>query len=76
MRTVTIIQENCVNRMFSFEDVKKAEQCFTHLVKANSSEHLDEEEIEDFLMDGFCECENGSTICIGEPETEFDETLI
>jgi hypothetical protein len=72
MKIVSIIKNNYIEWMFEFSLIEKAEQAFVKLIKQHCSNILSEEDFEDFLDDGICECDDKTTICIGEPTTDFD----
>jgi len=76
MIIVSIIRDNCIDRMFEFKEIRTAEKAFERLVRDNNREDsVDQEDMDSFLEDGYCECVSGATICIGAAETDFDSFL-
>lgn len=67
---VYLVSANIIAQTNLFKSKKKAEEFFTSSILSNGAE---EDDINDHLDDGYFECQDGDTFCIGSETLNEDE---
>lgn len=71
---VSVIKSNIIEHQFIFIDTLTAEKIFVELVAFHGGV-TGEDEVTEALDDGYCDCE-GVTICIGQPDADFNNDYL
>ena len=73
---VSTIVENAICNQFIFNDTDDAESCFVDLVINEEGEQPASDELNGAITDGVWESKTGVTICIGQPDSPNNSTVL